>query len=425
MKRYVFCFVCFLLEITPQIWVSCFTTSTKISNGKLLAVLNRKSRARLKLFMTSVQDDETNTEAKRNTKESSSHSFQHRNLSDIIRDVTRGLAELSLKDYKWRSSLFKEMSAEQLLESSLARMRGESPSYVRPMDASELGPLGRAEESAVTWLSNVIEEEGKRAQLMVQADGALVRPIDVESGGPLAEVETLVVRFFDRIRVSEQLRNDMGILRPKDLDESQRGPLGDAEHRLYQALKSLASSETLRFEQSLKRGGNLVRPMDIPGPIGEVEAALMEIIEAEKRRVKESAAGDSILRPMNAEFKGPLGEAELETIRAFRRLSDEERERLRGILKKLRENRPMETNRQSLLGFLEALVVGMIRFPQLLAKTWDQAKDLLKMDTMPLDLTSVRNDTTNKNDVTVPMKQLKTPVQLYILPLDEDVGEFE
>ena len=53
------------------------------------------------------------------------------------------LAELSLKDYDWRSSVFKSKEADRKVEESLARMMGDEPIYVRPMDASEgkIGPL--------------------------------------------------------------------------------------------------------------------------------------------------------------------------------------------------------------------------------------------------------------------------------------------
>lgn len=55
------------------------------------------------------------------------------------------LAELSLKDYDWRSSVFKSKEADRKIEESLARMMGDEPTYVRPMDASEetIGPLVR------------------------------------------------------------------------------------------------------------------------------------------------------------------------------------------------------------------------------------------------------------------------------------------
>jgi hypothetical protein len=58
------------------------------------------------------------------------------------------LAELSLKDYDWRSSVFKTKEADRKVEESLARIMGDEPIYVRPMDASEekIGPL------VSTWL---------------------------------------------------------------------------------------------------------------------------------------------------------------------------------------------------------------------------------------------------------------------------------
>jgi hypothetical protein len=53
------------------------------------------------------------------------------------------LAELSLEDYKWRSSVFKSEEADRKVEETLARMMGDEAAYVRPMDASEqkIGPL--------------------------------------------------------------------------------------------------------------------------------------------------------------------------------------------------------------------------------------------------------------------------------------------
>jgi hypothetical protein len=53
------------------------------------------------------------------------------------------LAQLSLQDYKWRLSIFKENDADRKVEESLARMMGDDAAYIRPMDASEkkIGPL--------------------------------------------------------------------------------------------------------------------------------------------------------------------------------------------------------------------------------------------------------------------------------------------
>lgn len=96
-----------------------------------------------------------------------------RRKRDVIRNVLRRLANLSLRDYQWRSSLFKSNEADRQVEESLARMMGEEAAYLRPMDASDekRGPLGRAEKRVVSWLSSVIEEEGKRAKRIANSEG--------------------------------------------------------------------------------------------------------------------------------------------------------------------------------------------------------------------------------------------------------------
>ena len=62
---------------------------------------------------------------------------------DSIRQGLRRLAQLSLEDYDWRMSVFKEKEANRRVEEYLAGMLGDDASYVRPMDASEtkIGPL--------------------------------------------------------------------------------------------------------------------------------------------------------------------------------------------------------------------------------------------------------------------------------------------
>ena len=66
------------------------------------------------------------------------------------RDLTKNssllrLAQLSLEDWKWRTSVYKTNEADRLIEQSLARLMGDDASYIRPMDASEkkIGPLVR------------------------------------------------------------------------------------------------------------------------------------------------------------------------------------------------------------------------------------------------------------------------------------------
>ena len=122
-------------------------------------------------------------------------------------------------------------------EEWMARMMGEDPSYARPMDAGETkrGPLGNAERSAVKWLMDVIEEEGKRAKRIAESDGELVRPKDNEEGGPLSELERRAVQFLADITDSEVERVRSGTVRPKDMDD--KSPLGKAEAKAVLALQ--------------------------------------------------------------------------------------------------------------------------------------------------------------------------------------------
>jgi len=119
----------------------------------------------------------------------------------------------------------------------MAHLMGEDPAYARPMDADETkrGPLGNAEKSAVRWLMDVIEEEGKRAKRIAESDGELVRPKDNAEGGPLSDLERKAVQFLADITDSEVERVRSGTLRPKDMIE--QGPLGKAEARAVLALQ--------------------------------------------------------------------------------------------------------------------------------------------------------------------------------------------
>jgi len=308
---------------------------------------------------------------------------QRRGRLDMFKETFQRLAQLSLEDYKWRSGVFKSQEADRLVEASVARMRGEEPAYVRPMDAadSKIGPMGKAEKIAVGWLSKVIEEEGRRAEMIARSEGLLVRPMDASKGGeigPLAAIEKAAVNFFDSIRNAEKERFVTGIFRPKDLDEGKRGPLGDAEAKAVATLNEISRSENLRMEQSRLRGGEIVRPIDIPGPLGEFERTLVDVFIAEQQRVKDREANDGILvRPKDATLRGPLGQAELDALKALERLTNEERERFKNIQRVLEENRPMEVNPDSVLGASEALMVGIFRAPQLLFSVVDRVKELL------------------------------------------------
>ena len=78
------------------------------------------------------------------------------------------------------------------------------------------------------------------------------------------------------------MRSSTKTLRPKDLDEAHRGPLGEAEMKAVAAIREILDSERLRVEQSMARD-KIVRPIDIPGPLGEFEMAVLDVVEAEQQ----------------------------------------------------------------------------------------------------------------------------------------------
>ena len=306
----------------------------------------------------------------------------------ILQSLARTLAQLSLEDYKWRSDIFKAKEAERMLEQSLARMRGEDPMYVRPMDASEssLGPLGRWEKSAVEWLTQVVEEEGRRAERIVNGGGELVRPKDAGAElGPLGFLEAAASDFLEKIKSSESERVRTKTIRPKDLDESKRGPLGEAEFRAVRIFEEIRDAELLRMNQSRRRGGEVVRPLDVPGPLGELEAKVLELFDAEQKRVAEKrlASPGAFIRPKDARYRGPLGEAEQKAYETLAQLSEAERLRLKSIQRILEEKRPMDNDKNSALGILETVIVGLVRGPILLVTVLRRVAELLK--SQPLD----------------------------------------
>lgn len=305
--------------------------------------------------------------------------------SDLIKSLFRRLANLSLQDYYWRSDLFKKTEADRRVEESLARMMGEDPSYVRPMDAGDkIGPLGRAEKTLVDWLSLVIEEEGRRARLIASSDGELVRPMDLQQtdkGGPLAALENAAVNFLDSIRESERERVRTLTLRPKDVEEEKRGPLGNFEARVVNALDEIKESEEFRMQQSKQRGGEIVRPIDVPGPLGEAERWYLELITAEKQRGIDRRKNEGkLVRPKDASLEGPMGAAERQISDAITVLRDEETERLKNIGRVLKENRPMERDKDSFVGLTEAFLVGIFRAPQLLFRVIDRVNELMESE---------------------------------------------
>lgn len=244
-----------------------------------------------------------------------------------------------------------------------------------------IGKKGRAEKTLVKWLSLVIEEEGRRARLISSSNGSLVRPMDVEVGGPLSNLESSAVSLLDSIRSSERERILTSTLRPKDLEEEKRGPLGNLEAKIVNALEEIKRSESERMQLSRRRGGEIVRPIDVPGPLGELELWYLELITAEKQRVKDRKKNNGgLVRPKDASIQGPMGMAELKFTEAINFIKDEETERLKNVRRLLQQKRPMEADRDSTLGWTEALLVGLFRAPQLLFRVVDRVKELLESE---------------------------------------------
>lgn len=232
---------------------------------------------------------------------------------------------------------------------------------------------------------NVIDEEARRAKKIVLMGGMMVRPIDAAEPdgelGPLGLIEKQFVDFLNNIRNSEKERSRTKTLRPKDLDESVRGPLGEAESKAVEAIREILDSEKVRVDRSKLQGGT-VRPIDVPGPLGEFEMAILEVVKAEQQRKldREGNPGALFVRPKDSTRKGPLGELEEQAVAAVEKLTNEEKERLRNMQRFLEENRPMEQDKSSILGMIEAISVGILRAPILLFQIFARVKELLESE---------------------------------------------
>ncbi len=175
---------------------------------------------------------------------------------------------------------------------------------------------------------------------------------------------------------SEVSRVQSGTVRPKDAKTP--GPLGEAEARAVLALDRIVESEKFRMDQSRMRGGEAVRPIDVPGPLGEFERYVGDIIRAERQRVKDREANEGkLVRPKDASIKSGLSEVERKAAEDWELLRREENERLSNLQRLLAERRPMETDKDSALGVTETFAVGLLRGPRLLMKTVDRVKELM------------------------------------------------
>jgi hypothetical protein len=131
------------------------------------------------------------------------------------------------------------------------------------------------------------------------------------------------------------------------------------------------------MEQSRNRGGEVVRPIDVPGPLGELELWYLELVTAEKQRsidIQKISSG-KLIRPKDGTIPGPMGKAEREFSEQLNLLKAEETERLKSFKKVLKEK-----DRNSPLGLIETILVGIIRGPQLIFRVLDRTKELLESE---------------------------------------------
>ena len=228
-------------------------------------------------------------------------------------------------------------------------------------------------------LTRVIEEEGERARLIASSEGELVRPKDLPTTGPLSELERRALQLLNEITDSEVERVRSGTLRPKDMKT--RGPLGEAEAKAVLALDRIIESEKIRMERS-QLIGDTVRPIDVPGPLGELEKCVGDIIRAEKQRVKDREKNDGkLVRPKDASMRSGLGDVEQKAVEDWEKLAAEEKERLVSFKRFLAERRPADVLPTSPLGILESFIVKLINGPRLVRKTLDRVQELLSSST--------------------------------------------
>lgn len=145
------------------------------------------------------------------------------------------------------------------------------------------------------------------------------------------------------------------------------------------------------MDQSRRRGGEAVRPIDVPGPLGEFERYVGDIIRSERQRVKDRDLNEGkLVRPKDASITSGLGEVERKAVQDWETIQVEEKQRLLSLKRFIRERRPMERDRDSPLGVTEAFTVALLRGPRLVAKVADRVSELLKseqLETEDLNLT--------------------------------------
>ena len=131
--------------------------------------------------------------------------------------------------------------------------------------------------------------------------------------------------------------------------------LTDRSTQLFPSV--VIESEKARMDQSRRRGGEAVRPIDVPGPLGEFERYVGDIIRSERQRVRDRELNEGkLVRPKDASITSGLGEVERKAVEDWETIQIEEKQRLLSLKRFMSERRPMERDRDSPLGITEAFL---------------------------------------------------------------------
>lgn len=397
---------------------SSLPLSTTSSIIGMSSSLPQPQQAQAAQAATAVVIESSDDESRHDDKKKNidiSHIIHDWMVSYMISPLIQWFTQLSLYDYQWRMDLFATYAAEHDMDVSIATIMGDNATYVRPMDAPNIGPLGQLEQSFVSLLLSIYQEEYDRAQRMMRQSGKIIRPMEASSGGgersdaqsipltdeddcmpssattttssssssslgPMGYLEQRTVLWIQSIQRSEQYRMATKTNRPKDIvPTSLRGPLGELEYSITSFISQCMESELLRYQlqnrlrNQTKNPFVYIRPIDVPGPLGEFEQNIGSVFVAERKRI----AQDLYLRPKDAMIQGPLGQVEETISTTLSQLQQEEMARLYNLQKRLLTLRPMENDRNSLLGQIEYIIVQMIRGPMLLYHVVLRIKELL------------------------------------------------
>ncbi|GMI50794.1 hypothetical protein ScalyP_jg4298 [Parmales sp. scaly parma] len=311
--------------------------------------------------------------------------------TDIPPDIATHIAthiatETSTAELQAVRTLLSIMEGEALRAERIISSGGKSvaPSDIRPEDLRTY-PLRGVEEGARNLVREIVEEERRRNRNWNGNGKGKGNGKGNEKGNE---------KPFGKLKQLKQLIVKQLITRPSLALEP--GPLGKSEQAVIDLFTAIVRAERARKKLGEQRN-ELVRPIDVAEEsfLSDLEASVAKIVREERRREQTakgsrtsssdddddssssssfSSSWGTIVRPMESSTLGPLGIVERDAVAVLERVRREETERL----EKLLEERPMNRNRRSVPGFVEAFVVGLVRFPILISKVFGRVSELVE-----------------------------------------------